>query len=154
MVVANAREKAPAADTATRSPQPIPSETAKLQGKPQPLLSFKGTETMIIRGEEFVAYNLTINNWKDFTADLFLPAPDLPPCGLNKNASRTWVTIYNAKNDSAIYSYCGMNSPKELSSFSFRVKKGDKPPERVYVSIDDRRKGTKYRSDSVKISGP
>jgi hypothetical protein len=152
MVVASAREKAPVAETATKSPQPSPSETAKLQGELQPLLSFKGTETMIIRGEQFIAYNLAINNWKDFTADLFLPAPDLPPCGLNKNASRTWVTIYDAKNERAIYSYCGMNSPKELGSFSFRVKKGDKPPENVYVVISDRRKGTKYRSGSVKIS--
>src|SRR5262245_14279309 len=62
---------------------------------PTPQLVLTGTEDYIDAfGTPFTRYNLCVNNWSAFPAELFKAAPDLPPCGLNTNASRTWVEIF------------------------------------------------------------
>lgn len=38
-------------------------------------------------------FQLSIDN-RDAYAELFRPAPELPPCGTNANAWRTWLDIY------------------------------------------------------------
>ena len=121
---------------------------------PIPQLILNGAEEYDANGKTWVRYKLAIPNWTAFPAELFEPAPDLPPCGLNKNASRTWVNIQDAKNDSYIYGFCALTSPERLNAISFAVEKGINPPEAVYVLLKDRQKNTTYRSNTIGIWNP
>ncbi len=124
---------------------------AKAQTTPNLILI--GTEPYIdYYGNQYVSYNLAIENWNAFPNELFKSAPDLPPCGLNKNASRTWVDIYNASNDNYIYGFCALSASVSLTHIWFGVKQGLNPPNGVYVVIDDRRTNTKYRSNIISTS--
>lgn len=100
----------------------------------------------------FTRYYLTITNREDFPEDLFEPAPDLPPCGLNKNSSRTWLEIYS-NTGSRIYGYCAMKSAAELEEFSFGISEGQPTPKKVYVRLIDRRSNTIYESNLVSTRG-
>ena len=116
---------------------------------PIPKLVLSGTESYTAGGKHWVRYSLSIENWAAFPAELFEPAPDLPPCGLNQNASRTWVEIYDEKGDKYIYGYCALSSPEDLTSIGFAVEQGISPPNSVYVLLKDRRQGDTYRSNVV-----
>ncbi len=116
-----------------------------------PKLTWVRKEAQEIRGTRFVVYHISIKNWREFPAELFRPAPDLPPCGKNSNASRTWLTIYNAKDNKRIYGYCAFSSPDHLREFTFSVQQGKSPPPAVYVELTDRRENVKYRSNPVEL---
>ncbi len=97
---------------------------------------------------------MIIENWAEFPAELFEPAPDLPPCGLNTEASRTWVKIRNADNDNYIYGFCALSSPQDLTLIWFAIEQGSNPPAGVYVVLEDRRTNEKYISNVASISTP
>jgi hypothetical protein len=71
---------------------------------PAPKLIVSGTEDYEANNMEWTRYRLEVVNWAEFPDELFEPAPDLPTCGLNKNASRTWVKIYD-ESDYYIYGF-------------------------------------------------
>ncbi len=48
-------------------------------------------------GKQWTRYKLAILNRSVYANELFALAPDLPPCGDNKNSARTWVDIYNGQ---------------------------------------------------------
>lgn len=98
------------------------------------------------RGIDFTRFNLTVKNAAEFPSDLFAPAPDLPPCGTNTNAARTWVDIYSAADDKRLNGFCNLKSPAELKSVWFAVQQGNAPPSAVYLVLHDRRTGHKYTS--------
>ena len=137
--------------TPSLSPTPTPTPTITTS-IPIPKLVLSGTESYTAGGKQWVRYRLSIENWATFPAELFEPAPDLPPCGLNQNASRTWVEIYDAKGDKYIYGFCALSSPKALTSIWFAVEQGISPPNAVYVLLKDRRHGATYRSNEVSPS--
>jgi hypothetical protein len=147
--------------TPTSSPTSAPAPTARPTNTPiaptvvppipAPELTLSGTELYEASGKKWVRYRLAIANWAAFPSELFVAAPDLPPCGSNTNASRTWVDIHNAKDDSYIYGFCALSSPESLNSIWFAVEQGVNPPEAVYVSLMDRRKNTTYRSNTIAI---
>ena len=119
---------------------------------PLPELVFIGSEQVEVRGNQFIRYYFSIENWAEYPAILFESAPDLPPCGLNTEASRTWVNFYDAENDKRISGNCGVSSPETLASFrGFGVMLGLTPPEVIYVELEDRREDKKYRSNEVNI---
>ena len=119
---------------------------------PLPRMVFIGSEQVEVRGNQFIRYYFSIENWAEYPAILFESAPDLPPCGLNTEASRTWVNFYDAENDKRISGNCGVSSPETLASFrGFGVMLGLTPPEVIYVELEDRREDKKYRSNEVKI---
>ncbi len=120
--------------------------------QPSPNLILIGTESYTVSGNQFVRYRLAIANWNDFPNELFKSAPDLPPCGLNKNSSQTWVNIYDANNDKYIYGFCALSSSVHLTWIWFAVKQGLSPPANVYVVLDDRRTNTRYRSNTIQTS--
>lgn len=123
-------------------------------GIPNPQLSYIGKEDYIDAfNNPYTRYRLSVTNWSAYPNELFVPAPDLPPCGLNNNASRTWVNIYNAETNAYLYGFCGFTSPQLLTSLWFGIPRGSTPPPSVYVMIDDRRTGTTYRSNNVSVSG-
>jgi hypothetical protein len=118
---------------------------------PKPNLTFTGSEDYIgSDGKEYTRYNLVVTNSEDFPDELFEAAPDLPPCGLNTNSSRTWVNIYD-NSDSRLYGFCALSSSDGLESLSFSKLKGIEPPQSVYIKIRDRRCDITYKSDLVNI---
>ena len=115
---------------------------------PTPQLVLKGTEDYEVRGNWFTRYRLSVTNWSAFPNELFAPAPNLPPCGLNRNSSRTWVNIY-AQDGRRIYGFCAFSAAQHLESLWFAVPKGQAPPEAVYVTLNDRQKEVIYTSNTV-----
>jgi hypothetical protein len=89
---------------------------------------------------------MNVVNWSDYPEELFEPAPDLPPCGLNTNASRTWVRIFRA-DGTYIYGFCAFSSPSNLTLLWFAVPRGEAPPDEVYITLIDRLCGITYRSN-------
>lgn len=116
---------------------------------PAPKLSFKGTETYTVGGTQFTRYKLEVTNWKSFPNQLFEAAPHLAACGLNTNASRTWVDIYNGVTHQRIYGFCAFDSNDDLTKLWFAVPKGSIAPRSVYVVLDDRDCQNEYVSNSV-----
>jgi len=104
----------------------------------KPKLEFIGSEPVNIRGTLFTRYNISVQNSSEIPKELFLAAPDLPPCGRNTNSSRTWVDILN-QNGKRIYGYCALSNPASLSKLSFSIKKGSAAPKSVQLVLNDRR---------------
>ncbi|BAY99866.1 LamG domain-containing protein [Tolypothrix tenuis PCC 7101] len=113
-----------------------------------PKLIVKGTENYQAGGQAWTRYLLSVTNWSAFPQELFDPAPDLPPCGLNKNSARTWVDIY-AQGGTKLYGFCALSSPKNLDDLWFAVSTGKAPPEAVYIVLNDRRQQISYTSNSI-----
>jgi len=99
-----------------------------------------------------------VTNYQDFPAAMFAPAPNLPPCGINKNSSRTWVDIYyndlKTQQPHRIYGFCALGSPQDLQNLWFAVPTGQHPPSLVYVVLNDRATNKKYVSNPVNIPPP
>jgi predicted outer membrane repeat protein len=125
-------------------------------GLPTPQLALRGTHdyTTGPDGPLFTSYDLTVTNWADYPAALFAPAPDLPPCGLNANASRAWVDIYHAGTDGRIYGFCALAEPSDLTQIWFAEPHGTPPPAGIYITITDRRTGQTVRSNSISLAMP
>ena len=121
---------------------------------PKPTLAFVGRETRTVRGKQFTQANLSVTNWEAFSSDFFKPSPDLPPCGLNKNASRTWVDIHDAETDARLYGFCALSSPKTLTKLWFSVPAPKELPKRVYVQLRDRRTKVVQKSNAVETREP
>ena len=110
---------------------------------PLPELCVTGAE----EDEQVTRYNLTVTNWSDFPDELFEAAPDLPPCGGNENASRTWVDIF-AGDGTYLYGFCAFSSSEDLlDKLWFAVPKGESPPDFVYITLEDRGCDIEYTSN-------
>ena len=101
-------------------------------------------------GNPFTFYALEVTNRSLFPDALFARAADLPPCGLNTNSSRTWVIIYNEKNVD-LYGFCDLMSARNLSNIWFGVSSGQPAPSRIYITLEDRRCATTYKSDLIPV---
>ncbi len=99
-------------------------------------------------GNPYIGITLGIYNYAQFPAILFTRDSSLPPCGTTAAAARAWLRVYDAQSNKEIYTYCGMNSPSELRTFSFNVKR-ENLPARVYVVIDDRAAKKTYKSNCI-----
>jgi hypothetical protein len=120
---------------------------------PDPELAFVGTQVYLPpSGVPHTRYKLTVLNASDFPDSLFAAAPDLPPCGLNPNASRTWVSIYS-DDGSGLYGFCALSDNDQLDDLWFAVSEDEAPPECVYVELWDRRCDIRYRSDCIPVGG-
>ena len=118
---------------------------------PDPVVSVVGTENYTANGNAWVRYLLTVVNRHEYPDSLFSPAPDLPPCGLNTNSSRTWVNILD-QNNKYIYGFCALGSAEDLSGLWFAVAAGTDPPPAVRVILNDRLCEKEYRSELVEIT--
>ncbi len=121
------------------------------KGLPDPEVTLVGTETYVVGGKKFVRYFLSVDNRYEYPDYLFLPAPSLPPCGLNPNASRTWVQIYD-QDAKYVYGFCALSAAENLGSLWFAVEAGKTPPDSVTVIFWDRWCKVKYTSDPVPIA--
>lgn len=95
---------------------------------------------------------LDVTNWGQYPAALFTPAPDLLPCGLNTDAARTWVDIWDATDSTDLESFCGLGEPKDLLGIWIAVPRGTTPPPSVYLTLTDRRTGAHVRSNTVVVA--
>lgn len=119
---------------------------------PAPVLAFIGTENYTVQGNLFTRYKLSITNRSVYPDSLFRPSPDLPPCGNNPNASRTWVDIYNGDTNQRIYGFCALDSADDLNGLWFALPQGEAPPNSVYVVLRDRRCSASYTSNRAPIA--
>jgi hypothetical protein len=115
-----------------------------------PKLALKGSKEYEVRGKSFTRFELTIENHAAFPNEMFRAAPDLPPCGKNKNSARTWVDIVSS-DGKRLYGFCGFTSAENLTGLWFAVAKGSTAPDGIYVILNDREKGVKHKSNVIPI---
>ena len=130
--------------------KPLESPFECYRNLPSPELTLTGVEDYTVRGENYTRYRLSVTNWNVYPEELFEAAPDLPPCGLNTESSRTWVDIYDS-NGKRLYGFCALESPAGLQNLWFAVKMGETPPKSVNVVLKDRRCNLDFASDQVTI---
>ena len=120
------------------------------QDLPKPDLRFVNARDVVISEKRFRMYEIEVVNRAEFLNELFVPAPDLPPCGRNTNASRTWIEFFNEKGD-RIYGHCAINSNEKLKAVMFMVPAEAKQPAKVFVDFNDRRENNTVRSNTVDV---
>lgn len=118
---------------------------------PPPLVVLDEVETYELNGTIFERFQFDVENFSEYPQELFDAAPELPPCGSNTNASRTWVRIYDAANDGYVYGFCALGTPANLNGIWFARPEGT-APEAVYIQLEDRATGRTYRSNRVATS--
>jgi hypothetical protein len=113
---------------------------------PNPVLYLTRTEAYQANGKTFIRYRYDVFNKDAYPADLFAAAPDLPPCGKNTKASRTWVDFFD-QSGKRLYGFCALAKPADLSDIFFALEEGTMPPSWVYIEMNDRKTNTKYKSN-------
>ena len=113
---------------------------------PKPVLVLSGIEPYQTGGKKFIRYKYLIENSSDYPDALFAAAPNLPPCGANAKASRTWVDIYD-QSGKRLYGFCSLGKAADLNQLWFALEEGAVPPSWVYVELNDRGTNTKYKSN-------
>ena len=81
---------------------------------------------------------------------MFTLEPNLPPCGSNTNASRTWVDVYDDAGP-RLYGFCGLTSSSSLRSLWFATAGDEIPPEYVLIQMEDRLCDDIFLSNSVAV---
>jgi hypothetical protein len=117
------------------------------QAQPNPILYLTSLEYYSASGQNWVRYRYDVLNKDQYPAAMFAPAPGLPPCGSNTNASRSWVDFFNGRTNARIYGFCALGSPSNLSQIWFALPEGQIPPSYVYIKITDRQTNTTYQSN-------
>ena len=118
---------------------------------PNPVLFFVGPEYYETGGKRWVRYRYAVENFAEFPNELFAAAPDLPPCGQNAKAARTWVDIYDGAGK-RLYGFCGFGSNADLNKIWFALEENTVPPSWVYIELNDRKTNTKYKSNLADTS--
>jgi hypothetical protein len=113
---------------------------------PNPVLVFAGAEFYEANGKHWTRYKYRIDNLAEYPNELFAPAPDLPPCGKNTKASRTWVDIYE-QNGKRLYGFCALGNRDGLGQLWFALESDVIPPSWIYLEMNDRKTNTKYKSN-------
>ena len=120
--------------------------TAAAPVLPNPVLAFLGQELVEAGGTTKIRYYFEVHNKEVYPADMFAAAPELPPCGTNTKASRTWVDIYN-QSGKRLNGFCALGKPSDLSRIWFALDQEEVPPSWVYIEFTDRKTNTKYKSN-------
>ena len=113
---------------------------------PNPILVFAGQETFEQKGVEFTRYRYFVDNSSSYPTGLFYAAPDLPPCGNNTKASRTWVDLFN-QFGKRLNGFCALSKPGDLNGIWFALESTEIPPSWIYIEMTDRKTNTKYKSN-------
>jgi hypothetical protein len=113
---------------------------------PNPVLAFLGQEAVESGGRKMTRYYFEVHNKEEFPAELFAAAPDLPACGANTNASRTWVDVFD-QSGKKLNAFCALSKPHDLGRIWFALDRDEVPPSWVYIEMKDRKTNTKYKSN-------
>jgi hypothetical protein len=111
-----------------------------------PVLYLVGQESVETGGKQFTRYYFDVMNKDQYPDELFAASPDLPPCGKNTKAARTWVDIYE-QNGKRLNGFCALSKSADLGKLWFALEAGQVPPSWVYIELTDRKTGTKYKSN-------
>lgn len=117
---------------------------------PVPEVFFTGISEQTVNGVDFIYYSLAINNKEEYPDYLFASSPNLPPCGLNNSASRSWALIYD-ENDEYLYGFCALSAADQLDGLWFAHEKTDPAPSMVSVVIKDRLCNKEYKSAAIPL---
>ena len=118
---------------------------------PNPVLYISGIEAYQVGGKTFLRYKYMVDNFAAYPDTLFAAAPNLPPCGSNTKASRTWVDIYD-QTGKRLYGFCALGKASDLNGLWFAMEEGVVPPSWVYIEMTDRTTNTKYKSNLAESS--
>lgn len=131
-----------------QEPTPTPAPDSPRQGPvlPNPVLYLVGYELYEAGGKQFKRYQYAVENFTAYPDSMFAAAPDLPPCGENKESSRTWVDIYQ-QDGKRLYGFCALGKSAGLNGLWFSLEPDALPPSWVYVELTDRKTNTKYKSN-------
>ena len=113
---------------------------------PNPVLYFLGPEFYETGGKQFVRYSYDVANKDAYPDDLFAASPDLPPCGQNTKAARTWVDIYD-QSGKRLQGFCALGKSSDLGKIWFALEIDKVPPSYVYIEMNDRKTPVKYKSN-------
>lgn len=129
-----------------------PKRTPSLPGRlpmPDPQLEFIGKEPYDLNGTQGTRYKLSVTNRASHPDFLWHPSPQLPACGKDQNASRTWVEIFGSPGNERLGGFCRLSSSQDLAQLWFATPAGEKGPPCVYIVMTDRETGQKYESNRV-----
>ena len=113
---------------------------------PNPILYFVGAEGVEISGKQVIRYRFDVLNKDQYPDDMFATSPDLPPCGTNTKAARTWVDMYD-QTGKRLNGFCALGKSADLNGIWFSLETGVVPPSWIYVELNDRKTNTKYKSN-------
>jgi len=113
---------------------------------PSPELILEYSEVVEVDNVFSIRYYFDVPNYIVFPDALFAPSPDLPPCGLNDDASRSWVEIFD-QDDNHLYSFCALGIAANLNEIWCSVPIGNIQPTGIYIVITDRRCDISYTSE-------
>jgi hypothetical protein len=120
--------------------------TAAAPDLPNPVLYLTGQELFTTGGKEFIRYSFDVANKELYPNELFAASPDLPPCGSNTKAARTWVDFYD-QSGKRLNGFCALGKSADLNKIWFALETSQVPPSWVYIELTDRKTGTKYKSN-------
>jgi hypothetical protein len=112
---------------------------------PNPVLVYTAPEFFQQDGKQLIRYRYNVENFNVYPKEMFAAAPELPPCGKNTKASRTWVDIYE-QSGKRLNGFCAFNNPDDLNKVWFALDSEVIPPSWVYIELTDRKTNTKYKS--------
>ena len=113
---------------------------------PNPVLYFTGQELFETGGKQFFRYSYDVANKNEYPDDLFAASPDLPPCGGNTKAARTWVDFYD-QSGKPLKGFCALGKSSDLGKLWFALEVDKVPPSYVYIEMNDRKTPIKYKSN-------
>jgi hypothetical protein len=113
---------------------------------PNPILYLIRTEPHQSGGKQFIRYTYDVLNKDAYPADFFAASPNLPPCGNNTKAARTWVDIFD-QSGKRLNGFCALSKPADLNGIWFALEAGTIPPSWIYIELNDRLTNTKYKSN-------
>jgi hypothetical protein len=122
------------------------SGSAPQSSLPNPILYLTAVEPHQVGGKQFLRYRYDVFNKDAYPANLFAAAPNLPPCGKNTKAARTWVDVYD-QSGKRLQGFCAFSKPADLGGIWFAIEEGTVPPSYVYIEMTDRQTNTKYKSN-------
>jgi hypothetical protein len=118
---------------------------------PNPVIIFAGPEFFQDGGKQWIRYRYKVDNFAAYPKELFAAAPELPPCGKNNKAARTWVDIYDGAGK-RLNGFCTFGNPDDLNKLWFALESDVVPPSWVYIELTDRKTNAKYKSALVETT--
>jgi hypothetical protein len=113
---------------------------------PNPVLVYVRREIYEANGKQWTRYVYSVFNLSEYPNELFAASPDLPPCGSNTKASRTWVDIFD-QSGKRLYGFCALTNHDGLGRLWFSLERDAIPPSWIYIEMNDRKTSTKYKSN-------
>jgi hypothetical protein len=113
---------------------------------PNPQLYLTGTEAYTTGGKDYIRYRYDVANKDAYPTRMFAASPQLPPCGVNRSASRTWVDIFD-QSGKRLNGFCAFSKPADLSQIWFALEQGVIPPSYIFIVLTDRQTKVKYKSN-------